>query len=79
MTPAAGRLHRTIAAPAGNNDISGFIEEYQTKIEVLQKALEDPILDREGRIGIKKKIYLLELNIKILYRMNICRSSAFDR
>ena len=69
----------SLAVSNSKNETNGLIEKYQKNIDMLQKELDNPSLDREARIRIKKKIYLLESNMKVLYRMNICRSSAFDR
>lgn len=61
----------SLAAYNSKNETNGLIEKYQKNIDMLQNTLDDPSLDREARIRIKKKIYLLELNMKVLYRMNI--------
>ncbi len=79
MMPAADRTRGMFAAYARKNEITGLIEKHQMNIDMLQKTLDDPMLNREGRIGIKKKIYLLRSNMKVLFRMSMCRSSAFDR
>jgi len=79
MTPVAGRHRGVVMTYEGNNEASRLIEKYQMNIDVLKNALDDQTLDRERRIAIKKKIYLLESNVRVLYRMNMCRSSAFVR
>ena len=79
MTPVAGRQRGVVMTSDGNNEASRLIEKYQMNIDVLKNALDDQTLDRERRIAIKKKIYLLESNVRVLYRMNMCRSSAFVR
>ncbi|HEU18884.1 MAG TPA: hypothetical protein ENO00_05790 [Deltaproteobacteria bacterium] len=79
MTPVVGRHRCVVMTSEGNNEASRLIVKYQMNIDVLKNALDDQTLDRERRIAIKKKIYLLESNVRVLYRMNMCRSSAFVR